>query len=475
MKTWRMILVVLALTSGATAAPGARDARAQAKETLRLTLDDALRIAEGSNPGYRRATNEALLNGVEMRTTWLERLLPVASLQLYTNFTGNLQRQGTDNYGNPIAKPDADWVYVSRTGQALNLAWSVQGPSLFQAHRRQSLVNERRDLAQRGALTDVQVQVKLLYMDALEQRQLMESEAELLAARRIDLDVVERLFSLVLKTRVDVLNAELAVQEQALALQQQQATYQMAILELQTALGTDDERAVELVDEELPIFDPSGLNAGAMVDRALDVNPRLRESGVAVETARLGLSEQRSAWWPEVRMGFDVYRRSQTTAGGALFDPSSDRGLESNFFLQFSVPLFNDFFGSRQSAQRAAITLRNEQETDRESRLDVEKTVRGAVLSLGNQWETLRLVQRSSEIAREALRLAREEYRLSTLTFEALRASFDSEANTRRQVITARHAFVEALLRLEEAVGGPIRPAATPVAATPVPETPSRN
>ena len=37
--------------------------------------------------------------------------------------------------------------------------------------------------------------------------------------------------------------------------------------------------------------------------------------------------------------------------------------------------------------------------------------------------------------------------------FEDLRSAFDQEAGTRRQVISARHSFVDALLSLEEAVG----------------------
>ena len=50
-----------------------------------------------------------------------------------------------------------------------------------------------------------------------------------------------------------------------------------------------------------------------------------------------------------------------------------------------------------------------------------------------------------------------EEYRLGTRSFEELRSAFQQEADTRRQVITARHAFVDALLTLEEAVGASVR------------------
>ncbi|MGD8321205.1 MAG: TolC family protein, partial [Gemmatimonadota bacterium] len=60
----------------------------------------------------------------------------------------------------------------------------------------------------------------------------------------------------------------------------------------------------------------------------------------------------------------------------------------------------------------------------------------------------------------EALRLAREEYRIGTRTFEDLQQAITSEADTRRQVIEARYSFVDALLNLEEAVGTEVTPPA---------------
>jgi outer membrane protein TolC len=75
------------------------------------------------------------------------------------------------------------------------------------------------------------------------------------------------------------------------------------------------------------------------------------------------------------------------------------------------------------------------------------------------------LAERSQQIADEALRLARGEYRIGTRTFEELRSSFVSEADIRRQVITSRHSFVDALLSLEEAVGTRVRGGGLPAPA----------
>lgn len=275
-------------------------------------------------------------------------------------------------------------------------------------------------------------------------------------ARRTDVEVASRLFGLAMRTRVDVLTAELGVEQQTRALRRQQAAFHKASLALRTRLGDDDLPPFRLAEAPLPIFDPAVLDAEDLVGRALDVNPALEQARVGVRSAQVGLKESRRAWWPTLLLNFNLARRAQTPQGEALFDLSFDEALDQRFYVGLQVPMFNDFFQNRQGIHRSSVELANSRETERESLLRVEEAVRGALLELESQWESLRLAERSAEIAAEALELAREEYRIGTRTFGELRQSIDAEADTRRQVIQARYAFVDALLSLEEAVGAPV-------------------
>lgn len=441
---------------GPARAAGAQQA---AGDTILLSLSEAVEVARGSNPAYRRAVNSAELNAVGSRATLFTEVLPRAQLNLFqTQFTGNLTRRGFDNFGNPIERPDADWNYFSQTNQSLTLSWRIQGRSLFDALDRQRLVNQDRDAAEVRALADMHIGVQRAFMETLEQRELTRAEEELLTGRRTDREVAERLFELALKTRVDVLNAELAVEQQVLALRQQEARWEQARLALRTSLGDDGLPPFRLAETALPIFDPASLDADALVHTARSVNPALRQADVALRTADLGLVEARRAWWPTLIMGFSLARRVQGSESEALFDVSPDESLDQQFYLGMEFPMFTDFFSNRRAQHQARVALSNEREAVREAELGVEEAVRSAHLELANQFESLRLARRSQEIAAEALRLAREEYRLGTRTFETLRNAFDQEALTRRQVIQARFAFVDALLTLEEAVGAPVRP-----------------
>lgn len=450
-------LVVLVALSWWGGAP--HEALAQAPDTITLTLDGALNVARGSNPTYRQAVNSAGLNDSELRTTWFDEVLPRARLNLFnTQFTGNLTRQGFDNFGNPIENPISDWKYFSQTNQSLDLTWSIQGASIFNALDRQHLTNQDRDIAETRALTGLEVDVRRSYWDALEQRELMRAEEELVGARRVDHEVAQRLFSLAMRTRVDVLNAELGIEQQALALRQQQAAFEKAKLTLRTRLGDEDMAPFRLGEESIPVFDPAVLDGDALVATALAVNPELRQAEVAVQTAKVGMKESKRSWWPTLILNFQVARRARTDKGDALFDVTFNEDLDQQFYIGLQLPMFNDFFRNQQSIRQSSIAYINRSEAERDTRLRVQESVRSALLELSNQYESLRLAERSGEIAQEALRLAREEYRIGTRTFEDLRQAIDTEATTRRQLIQGRYAFVDALLSLEEAVGARVTP-----------------
>lgn len=442
---------------GAQDEPAARSAP-PAADTVSLTLEEALRIAETQNPAYRRAVNALDLNAVETRATWANQVLPRASLDLFnTNYTGNIRRIGLDPLGNPLENPEAQWVYYSGTTQALSLNWSFQGKSLFNAARRQERANQDRVLEGAAALTTAQTLVRRQFYDVLEQRELLGVEETIASSRRVDLDLSERLFRLARNSRVDVLQAELQIEQQELNLQEQRNGYEQARLALRTALGDEDLPPFRLADEPLPIFDPTELDEDGLVAEALEAHPDTRRARSGVEGARLGVGESRTAWWPQVNLSYSISRRSQTPETEALFDVSFDEELDQNFYVSLSLPFFNDYFGNRRNIEQARVDLDNQRESLREARLGVEEQVRVALANLRSQYESLRLARRSLEIAREALELARSEYEIGTRTFEQLQVTVQAEADARRQVIAARYGFVDALLNLEDAVGAPVR------------------
>lgn len=431
-------------------------------DTLDLNLDDALAIARGANPALLRAENELGLNGVHARATWLGQVVPQLTVNLLqTGYSGSLQRQATDFFGQPIENPESSWSYYSNTRQGFSLNWRIQGLSFLDARARQRQTSRGRALALSNADAALRTEVQSEYWTALEQRQLLEVELDLLEGRQRDLEAAERRYSLAQATRVDVLQAEFALEQQRAAIQSQRSAYEQALLTLRTTLGEVDLGAIRPDEPTLPVFAPALLDEATLVARALGENPQVRTAEAGVDGARIGVSEATQWKWPELSIGYNWGQFRQTREAEALFDVGyDDDRMTSSFSVSLSVPFFNNYFQNRYSESQARVALQNEQESLKETRLQAEWEVRSQLIQLRNQHETLRLAERSLAIAEEALRLAREEYRIGTRTFEQLQDAVEQEVGSRRQVITSRFGFVDALIALESAVGGPIQPGA---------------
>lgn len=439
---------------------GTQRAAAQTADTLSLGLIDALRVAEGSNPAYRQSENQLSLNGVESRATWLGDVLPQLSFKLFdTGYSGQLTRQFVDFVGNPVDNPDASWIYSSNTRQGVDLSWTIQGLSFLNARKSQAIQNRSRELDVAAARAELRTTVQQQYYAALRQQALLDVEEALLAAREVDRESAVRLFSLAQNSRVDVLNAEFAIEQQRAAIQEQRRALEQALLTLRTTLGDPDLPPLRLRDEDLPVFDASRLDERALVERAGRANPSLAAAATSVDEARVGLDQAQQWRWPTLNLNYSwgrlVRGRDADAFASVGYDPNE---VQSSFSAFVSFPVLDNFFGNRASEAQARVQLENQRESVKQERLAVEQEVRSQLINLRNQNETLRLARRSLEIAGEALRLAREEYRIGSRTFEQLQEAVEQEADARRQVTEARYGFVDALLALEQAVGQQVRP-----------------
>jgi outer membrane protein TolC len=413
----------LATALGLAAMLAARPARATAQQgdTLALSLERALEIARRNNPAYRRAVNDLDLNGPETRFAWGNGILPRVALNLSTTFNGNRQTRGTDNFGNPIANPDPQYVYFSSTRQGVGLFWELQGPSLWTRKQGLDAGNAGRLLAEDVAGETLRIAVRRRYFDALEQEELLRAEAEVAEASRSDREAAQRLFELALKTRVDVLQAELQVEQQQLALREQQGRRDQARLALRTVLGQQDLPPVRPEAIPPPVFDPSSLEADALVRQARDASAAVRQQESLLRQADVEVSRSRGAYWPTLTAGWQMGRYVQGRESASLFSFGGFGDAQYNQFnVSMSVPFLSDVTGNRLQMARAEVQRETQRDALRGARLEAEQAARSALVTLRNRWETLTIAERSLAIAQEALELAREEYRLGVRAFEQL-------------------------------------------------------
>ena len=432
---------------------------AQQPDTLVVTLPEAHEIARRNNPDYRRAAAQLELNGPETWAAWASGVLPSLSFTLLnTSYGGNLTRRNLDFFGNPIENPEADFVYTSRTSQGIGMNWQLDGQSPLNRLKRIGAENRRRELGEEVTGEALRLEVQRSFFDALEQEEILALEEAVADATRSDLEAAQRLFELAFRTRVDVLQAELQIEQQRIALRRQQGLRDQARLALSTLLGETNFPFVRPAVTPVPLFDPAELDEIALVERATAASSVVKLARGVLRVAEIDLDDRRGTYWPRLSASFSVGRLVQAPNTKSLFRLGGfGDELYSRFSLGLSLPFFNDVFGNRVAVSRAEVDREGRRDDLRQARIEAERSTRSALLTLRDRWDEVRIAERSLAIATEALELAREEYRLGVRTFEQLQQSVLSEASMRRQLIQVRYGFVDVLVDLETAVGGPVR------------------
>jgi len=424
----------------------------------RLSLEEAVRIAEEYNPSLRGAHADLGVAAARERQT-LGAFLPHVSTSLSLGGSANRRWVGEDPYGNPLPSDKAIESTSSTGSQSVGVSVPVFQRGRF-AERAAAGADERTVGEQvRMEAGRLRGEVVRRYHDVLRAERTLALEERLLASARERLDATQRLFRIAAQGLAEVLGAEVEVARQEQALEEARGEVRKAKLLLGETMGTPDTERVVLTSEPLAVFDPARLGADSLVALALRANPRIAQSASALAAAEHRMGAARGGRWPTVdaRLGVSRSVFGQEYEGAGILDPSAraDRNLSLGFSV--SLPVFDQFRGSVQVAQADAAQTRA-REAARAARLAVEREARSALIDLENAHRGIQLAERASKLSQDRLELAREQYRLGAIRFIDLQAVVDRAAQAERDALRARFGFAGALATLEEKVGARVRP-----------------
>lgn len=453
-RRWLAGTLLVGMGSILTAVPVAGQAEAPGL----LTLEEALEVARLHNPAVRRAMNELDLNEPALRASW-GAYLPTLNFNLGTSAGFNRQTFAVDPLGRPLENPQAEWVTTSSSSQGISSSLVLYDGGRRRNQRRVALAQaDTRSAAVEAELVSLRAAVERSWLEAVQQKVLVEVEEELLAVRRQELESTRRLFEVAMRDQVDLLGAELALQQQERQVEQVRGEARKALLSLRSQLG-DPGLGEFGVPALLPeAGDPSALDVEALVERALRSSPRVRQQGLAVGSARASLSATRAQFRiPSISLSGNFGRSEGGRDWDGFLNPNPDGSRGGGLSIGFQLPGFGGFTSFSQIAQ-ADVTLRNAVETERQTRLQVEEEVRGRLIDLERGWRALQLARRAVEVAERRLELTREKYLLATATFQELQTAGQQAAQERRALINEHFSFALARIALEEAVGAPTAP-----------------
>ncbi len=444
----RLLLAITALT--AIAPP------TSAQEPRTITLQEAIDLARRHNPAYQRAVAQADATGADVRAG-IGAFLP--SLSAGLSFRGGRQTvfTGQDDFGQPIERDEPLTSESSSSSQSVSADLT-----LFDGFRN---VNQLR-AAHAGADAmayqleaeemRLDAEVKQAYYRALQARELVVIEERLLTAREQELDATERLFRVAAQTQVDVLGAQIGVAQQEQALATARGEARKRALELGETIGLGGQTDLEVTGEFPAPFDPTLLPAESLVTRAVSRHPRVTRAEAAASQARLQLGAARALRWPTLNANASFSRSVGSRDFNSLFefDPQ-DRSLSFGFGVQ--IPLFTGFQTSQTITQASSQRVIAEEDL-RQERLLLEREVRSAFIDLENAYSNLQLAERSAELGRLRVQMAREQFQAGTIVFTNFQQIANSSAEDERRALTARLNWANALATVEGLVGEGVRP-----------------
>ena len=425
---------------------------AQAPDTV-LTIAEARSLLRKQSPEYQAALANANAVGEGVWSAW-GSLLPTVTAGVNLGRNEFTTRTFVDPTGVSQSLDEPITSVTKQAWQGLTFSWSVfeGGRQIFDIGANSAAARSA-DLAAIATLVRLESQVESQYYEALKQQELTRLAHDLLAARQRDMEITRARFRIAAVTQTDVLQAEIDVGRQELAVLRARQAAEAARRELSAALGVEGDIGYRLRDTAV-VFDPARLVLEELTDQALQSHPELARLNAEVDGWSKRLWAARGTWWPRVDLSLTLSRSEVLGPDQSIFEVSpSNSG--NDFRINLSWPLLAGFEKKTRTGEASARLAEA-----RHNRLDgifrVEKEVRNAYDGLVAAYQAVQLQTRNVRLAREAVRLTTERYRIGAASFFELQQVTSQAMEAERGLIESRYDFMRSFAQLQGAVGRPI-------------------
>ena len=412
-------LVLSAAVSGLSALSG---------EPVVLTEDSAVELALRNSLSLRTSRIELETLRRKSATSW-NAYLP--SLSAGAGLAGSQDSSGS----NP-------WDLSLSLSASLPLSLATP----FSA-RAASLQYQAAELRVREAESALRLEVRRSFNTLLLGREkiaLLESSTQ---SASLSADIARRNYAAGLIAEVEALGAEMTLEKLGPQLAQAQADFQTALLKLQSLIGLEPGAPVEVRGSfRAP---EAQVEAESLVRTRLASRPDVRAAALDVELRRSQAGQAAAqARTPTASLSYSVNGSSRAGAGSW-----EGRGSAQ---LSLSVPLDTWLPGSagRVQVAEAGDELAKAELALQQTRLSAEVQIRSLVQELQALAGSLRVLEKSEQLARRIYELRSAEYAAGLTELTALRQALDDHQQAGLDLAGARQQYSDALAELEQAIQG---------------------
>ncbi len=381
---------------------------------LHLNLDRAVETALRNNPTLSKYRVQVKSSKVSYWQT-LTGYLPQPSLQVtYSDTRASI----------PLSQPGGPPIY-SYTTKGYQVYLSMD-QSLFDPDRLVSIWQKRNQknsslFQLNEEKNDIILQVKTAYFNSLKARRIVEERRKALERAKENLKFIENRYKLGSASKIDWLNAKVEEGQARLNLDKALRDQRFSDLNLLNLLGIEKQEELELEDVPMPEVVQELPELDSLLKIALERRPLLKSSKLSVSTQKSFLWYRTLSFLPRIRFGWYTSYYSEKDFPGSFREFWDNSTRSSGVYLSMSFDLFSYPF----NIISANYSLDNERISYKTSRLQVIRDVTDAYNNYANSIESLNQAKLVKEQAEEALELAKEQYRLGSISSIEL---FDAES-----------------------------------------------
>jgi len=332
-----------------------------------LSLDEAINRALEENHSIIISRN---LADIEENSATIGNAGYLPNLSLNSSYSESVEDTRLEFTNQP--GQDVNGSQSNRLNASVDLQWV-----LFDGFGNRYRLKSLNRGAELGNIQSRQ-EIELTLLQVIELYLNVSTQSQLLDVTREAVDISNQRYRRALRnyetgggTRVDLLNAEVSLNQDSIRVVETEVSLNRAKRNLQVLLGEDPSPDIR-VNDEIEINDKLSLDT--LLPDALSENARLNASAIESEQAMLQLQQSRAGRYPQISTNASYsYNRLESDAGQFTFQETD--GFSAG--LSFSFSIFDGF--------RRNITIQNNQirvKNSEEQRQLTEKEVRSDVLNV---------------------------------------------------------------------------------------------
>jgi outer membrane protein TolC len=426
--------------------------RAQDVDTV-MSLADSWSLLSTHSPEYQAALYQAKSAGQNVWSAW-GSWIPTVNWRMNFNRNEFTTRTYLDPTGVPLRLDNPITDVAKSASNALVFSWSLfqNGTRFFDVSAANASARAA-DLRAVATLVRLESDVAVRYWEALKQQELVGLARQLLVARQRDVEIAEARFRIAAVAQTDVLQARVQVGQNEVAVLQAEQQAEAARRELSAQIGLPEDISYQLRDT-VTIVDPSALPVDSLVALGRVSNPELARLEAEITAADKRLWSSRGSWLPRIDLSLSLSRSEQLPKDASLIDFGPENS-STNFGISLNWPLLNGFEKKWRTGQASA-QLQEARSNKVNQLLQTDKEIRNQYDALVTAYQTVQIRTRLVDLARESVRLTTERYRIGAASYIELQQATSQATDAERGLIDARYNFMQALARLEGAIGQPL-------------------